>query len=122
MMLAATNYGIQPFSSQGQSAGALGSVETPTHRKLVKAAEQFEGMLISQLLGDFKGGLAAPGEESSAGSSDSLNSFAIQSLSEALARRGGLGIARMLIHQLDSGLHRGTTAESGEKIRMASQR
>ena len=114
MIGAAASPGLQTPASRVQAA-ASGSAETPAHRKLVKAAQEFEGILISQLLGDFKGGLSAPGEESSLAASDSLNSLAIQSLSEALARRGGLGIGRLLIHQLEPAVTQRKPLEAGPK-------
>jgi len=85
------------------SAGTL--PEAPAHKKLRKAAREFEGMLISQLLGDFH--LSALGGDAPMAGSDTLNSLAIQTLSTALAARGGLGIARMLVHQLEPSLNRG---------------
>jgi Rod binding domain-containing protein len=106
MTLAATYSLVQPLTARPQAAGG-GAQETPAHRKLVKAAQEFEGILISQLLGDFKEGLSSLGGDSALAGSDGLNSLAVQSLSEALARRGGLGIGQMLIHQLEPTLGRG---------------
>ena len=39
--------------------------------------------------------------------SDTLNSLAIQTLSSALASRGGFGIGKMLVHQLEPSLNGG---------------
>jgi Rod binding domain-containing protein len=80
--------------------------ETLAHRKLRKAAQDFEGLLISELWDqsnlDFS---SLPGETPTAGS-DTLKSLAIQTLSTALAQRGGLGIAQMLVRQLEPSLNR----------------
>ncbi|MFZ0960095.1 MAG: hypothetical protein WAO35_04265 [Terriglobia bacterium] len=83
------------------------SPETATHKKLRKAAQEFEGILISQLLGDFKLGSSSLTGDTPLAGSETLNSLTIQSLSVALARRGGLGIAQMLVHQLEPTLNRG---------------
>jgi len=121
MTLGGTNPGLQTFASRPEAAPAGGGAETPAHKKLVKAAQEFEGILISQLLGDFKEGLSPLGGDSSLAGSDTLNSLAIQTLSGALARRGGLGIGQMLIHQLEPSLHLGQDAQEGGKIKTASR-
>jgi Rod binding domain-containing protein len=83
---------------------AHGGSETAAHRKLRKAAQDFEGILISQLLGDFKAGLSSLTADAPLAGSDTLNSLAIQTLSTALAGRGVLGIGQMLVHQLEPSL------------------
>ena len=79
--------------------------ETPTHRRLRKAAQEFEAILISQLLEDFKSGFSALTGDAPLAGSDTLNSLAIQSLYSTLASRGCLGIGRMLVHQLEPSLN-----------------
>jgi len=99
-----------PASSNQPSrvvSGTNKAPESPAHRKLRKAAQEFEGMLMQQLLGDFKVGFSTLGGETPMAGTDSLNSLAIQALSTALAKRGGLGIGNMLIHQLEPHLHEG---------------
>ena len=80
--------------------------ESPAHQKLRRAAEEFEGMLIAQLLGEAKMGFSSLGGDSPLAGSETLNSLAIQTLSNAMARRGGLGIAQMLVRQLEPSLRR----------------
>ena len=79
--------------------------ETPAHRKLRKAAQEFEGILISQLLQDFH--FSSLGGDSPLAGSDTLNSLAVQTLSNSMAARGGFGIGQMLVRQLEPGLNRG---------------
>jgi len=83
------------------------SPETPAHRKLRKAAQDFEAILISQLLGDFKTGFSSLTGDAPLAGSDTLNSLALQAMSSALASRGGLGIGQMLVRQLEPSLNRG---------------
>lgn len=80
---------------------ADGTAEAPAHRKLRQAAQEFEGILIGQLMSDFKLGSSSLGGDTPMAGSDTMNSLAIQSLSSALARRGGLGIAQMLVRKLE---------------------
>lgn len=94
-----------PLTPFGQEATA-GTAETRAHHKLHKAAQEFEGILIEQLLGDFKEGLSSLTGDAPLAGSDTLNSLAIQTLSTALADRGVLGIGKMLVHQLEPRLPR----------------
>ncbi|MGD0227773.1 MAG: hypothetical protein ABSF71_36145 [Terriglobia bacterium] len=107
MTLTATNLGSQTISNRQMAASPGNSPETPAHKKLRKAAQEFEGILISQLWGEFKSSLSSIEGDTPMAGSDTLNSLAIQTLSTALASRGGLGIAKMLVHQLEPSLSRG---------------
>ena len=107
MTLAALNAGLPRPTHRTVATSASGKPETPAHKKLRKATQEFEGMLISQLLGDFKMGASSLTGDAPLAGSDTLNSLAIQSFSSALAGRGGLGIGNMLVHQLERSLNRG---------------
>ena len=107
MMGALLNSGSVTHASREEVAPASGQAETSAHKKLRKAAEAFEGILISKLLEEFKTGFSSIGGESPMAGSDTLNSLAIQTLSGAMARRGGLGIGKMLLHQLEPTLNLG---------------
>ena len=62
----------------------------------IKAAQEFEALLLANLLrGMQQAWSAVPGESSDAGS-DNLRDLATQSLASALAASGGLGIARLI--------------------------
>ena len=100
-------------------AGNTGE-ETLAQRKLRKAAQEFEGLLISELWKESGADISAlPGETSSA-EAETLNSLAIQTMSVALAQHRGLGIAQMLVHQLEPSLHREQTDRQGGKIKAGS--
>jgi Rod binding domain-containing protein len=105
-------------SAMGQGAGAVdGVTDTPGYKKLVKATQEFEGILISELMDDFKDGLSVPGGDTPLAGDDTLNSLAIQTLSTSMAQKGGLGIGQMLVRQLAPGLHRNSASSGGSKIR-----
>jgi len=89
-------------------------------RKLRKAAQDFEAILIPELWEHCQPSFSSFSGETPPAGSDTLNSLAIQAMSAGLAHRGGLGIARMLVRQLEPSLHRGPTDQTGSKIKMAS--
>lgn len=67
------------------------------------AAQQFESLLLSQILHSARqgsGGWLGSGEDSS---SDTATEFAEQHFAEVLARQGGLGLASMIAKSLDRG-------------------
>ena len=103
-------------------AAAAGShpPETAAQRKLEKAAESFETMLISELWKGFQSGVSSLTGESRPAGSDTLNSMATQAMAAALAHRGALGIAKMIVRQLGPRLNHGGAAETGSKIKIAS--
>jgi Rod binding domain-containing protein len=62
----------------------------------MKAAQDFEALLLANLLRGMQQAFSAvPGESSDAGS-DNLRDIATQSLASALAASGGMGIARLI--------------------------
>jgi Rod binding domain-containing protein len=93
--------------------------ETPAHRKLRKAAEEFESMMIAQLWQGFQSGLSSLTGESQPAGSETLNSLATQSMSTALAHRGGLGLAQMIVRQLEPSLNHSGAGAKGAKIKTA---
>jgi Rod binding domain-containing protein len=116
------NPGLEAFADRGgvTPAGRSQAEETPAHRKLRKAAQDFEAILISELWEHFQSSLSSFSGETPPAGSDTLNSLAIQAMSMALAHRGGLGIAQMLVRQLEPSLNRGQTDQTGIKIKTAS--
>jgi Rod binding domain-containing protein len=68
--------------------------------RLTRAAQEFESLLLSNLL--------SSGNQAEIGSSsdrldpadDTVQSLGNQAMAEALSARGGIGIAKMLLHQL----------------------
>jgi Rod binding domain-containing protein len=102
MTLAALNAGVPTLAHRPDATSASGQQETSAHKKLRKAAQEFEGILISQLLGEFK--FSSLGGDAPMAGSETLNSLAVQTLSGAMASRGGFGIGKMLVHQLEPSL------------------
>ncbi|MGO8793110.1 MAG: hypothetical protein ACLQVL_37840 [Terriglobia bacterium] len=119
MTITAMNSRLQTLTNRQEGAGD--SPETPAHKKLRKAAREFEGILISQLWGEFQTSLSSLSGDAPLAGSDTLNSLAIQTLSAALANRGGLGIGEMLVHQLERSLHGGQQNQGEGKIKESSE-
>ncbi len=80
---------------------------TDSPAKIKDAAQQFEGLLLAQILNTAhdEGGWLGSGGDSSGGAA---TSFAEQQLAGTIAQKGGLGLASMIA----AGLHR---ANSGSE-------
>jgi Rod binding domain-containing protein len=67
-------------------------------QKLTKVAKQFEGVLLSTLLQEVQKGTLDPSEAGLGAGSDTLRSLGTEAVAEAIAQKGGLGIARMIVN------------------------
>jgi len=72
--------------------------------RLADAAQQFEGMLLQEMLkpmrtGDTDGAWSSEEQGSDSGE-DTINSFGVEAVATAIAKGGGLGIARQVIQQV----------------------
>jgi Rod binding domain-containing protein len=97
------SFAIPASSVSSSSAAAVSpglSVPAPSLGRGAKAAREFEAQLIGSLLESLEKTFAAlPGENPMPGADD-YNYLGTQSLSEALAARGGFGIAAMISRHL----------------------
>jgi len=90
----------------GASAvGQSGVSGTPEHRKLMDAAQQFEGMLLQEMLKPMREhGFGQQDEEDKSegsGFGDTLSSFGTEAMATAIAKGGGLGIAKRVVAQVE---------------------
>jgi Rod binding domain-containing protein len=77
------------------------AVKTDSPAKIKDAAQQFESLLIAQILHtahESGSGWLGSGSDSS---SDSLGDFAEQQLAAVMAKNGGLGLAKMIAEGLE---------------------
>lgn len=92
-----------------------GRAEGAVSPRLVKAAHEFEGQMMKELLKPMTGGdaLSDPGDDSNSGegSTGALGEFASESLGQALSARGGFGIANRIVGELSQS---GNRSESGK--------
>ena len=80
------------------------------HLKLQDAAEKFEGMMLQELLkamqegkggsfGGFGGGFGSDDEDRD-GSLDTMSSFGTEAVANAIAKAGGVGIAKQVMREV----------------------
>ena len=70
--------------------------------KLVAAAQEFEAMLMQELLKPMRAGQNSWGDEGKADDSavDTISSFGTEAVAKAMSKGGGLGIARQVTRQI----------------------
>jgi Rod binding domain-containing protein len=93
----------QPYATVGSSYLAAEKAEPGSRlAKLKKAAQEFEGVLLSIWLEEMqKSSLDSTSASQEAGA-ETLRSLGTQAVAQALAQRGGLGIARMIVHHFQN--------------------
>lgn len=72
---------------------------SPQSRKLMKECQKFEGILIANLWNQMEKGMDLGGPSNDPGSG-TMQGFGIEAAAVGIAGAGGLGIARMLYHEL----------------------
>lgn len=87
-----------------QSITNAQSTRNDNQARLADAAQQFEGMLLQEMLkpmrtGDNDGAWSSD-DRTSEGGEDTINSFGVEAIANAIAKGGGLGIARTVIQQV----------------------
>ncbi|MBS1821213.1 MAG: rod-binding protein [Acidobacteria bacterium] len=74
--------------------------------KLADAAQQFEAMMLQELLKPMRSSEDdLSGEKSEDSSFDTIASFGTEAVAKAISRRGGLGIAKQVVQQLSIANH-----------------
>lgn len=89
---------------EGAAASAAAAAEDAKNPKLVNAAQQFESMLLQEMLKPMRGGGEDSwgGDDSSSNDSamDTISSYGTEAMATAISKGGGLGIARQVIQQV----------------------
>ena len=95
--------------------GEGGKSDAAPSPRLVRAAHEFEGQMMKELLKPMTNGDALTGtdadKDSGAGSGGALGELASEALGQSLSERGGLGIANQIIQELS---HTGNQHGSGK--------
>jgi len=81
------------------------SGSAPASPKLVKAAREFEAMLLQNLLEKMNKSMAGDTEGQDA-AHDTISSMGAQAVATALSERGGIGLASMLVRRLQAGVQK----------------
>lgn len=92
----------------GIGAATMAPQPDQQDKKTVKAAKDFEALLISQMLKSMrseKSGWLGSGDESDEDSNDAILSLGEQEIAQALSAGGGLGLAKTI----EAGLTKRTT-------------
>lgn len=92
--------------------------DSSTRAKLTDAAQQFEGMLLQELLKPLRSKNDDgwnDGDEDSEDGSDTINSFGVEAVAKAISQNGGLGIARQVIQQVTAEHAKNHSALSGKE-------
>lgn len=111
------NFGIA--SAEAAPGTAMSATAAAEHRKLADAAQQFEGMLLQEMLKPMKehGFCEGDGEDGDdndgGGFADTLSSYGTESMATAIAKGGGLGIAIRVVEQVEGEKASRTMAAGG---------
>jgi flagellar protein FlgJ len=73
------------------------------HAKLVDAAQQFEAMLLQEMLKPMQskeGSWGGDDADKSGGDGDTLSSYGTEAVARAIAKGGGLGIAKQVVQKV----------------------
>jgi flagellar protein FlgJ len=104
MNFAISAAGEVPLASATQPATASAAA----HRKLTDAAQQFEGMLLQEMLKPMRehGFCQGEGDEDNdnkegSGFGDTLSSFGTEAVATAIAKGGGLGLAKRVVEEVE---------------------
>lgn len=85
------------------TSSASATTSGPKDPKLVNAAQQFESMMLQEMLKPMRSGEDSWGgddDKSSDSSMDTISSFGTEAVATAISKSGGLGIARLVIEQV----------------------
>ncbi|GEM_PF-2095837 len=81
--------------------------------KVRRAAQDFEGELLSCLLGPMERAFSGVGQDGAAAGSDQYGYLGIQALAAALARSGGIGMSTLVLAQIERTKVRGADPGTG---------
>lgn len=86
-----------------------------SNKDAAKAAREFEGILLSNLLSQLQESFKVPGADEEGSDQDTMSSMGLQALGVAWAKSGGIGFARILSSQLN----RQQTGEDDGRLKSA---
>ena len=86
--------------------------------KLVGAAQEFEAMMLGEMLKPlhFGAGVDEAGDEGQGGAADTIRGLATDALGKSLAAHGGVGIARKIITEVSAEHEARTKIKKGTKV------
>lgn len=109
-----SNSAVIPENETFHSALQSASDKTDTPEKISGVAKQFEALMIEQMLKsgrDTSGGGWLGSDDTDDPTGSMVMDMAEQSLSQAMAERGGMGIAKMVTANLERGVSHGASSK-----------
>jgi len=103
--------GRSAMSSVHATTDASVSVDTPRQHKLRQAAQQFESMLMSSLWKSMKSSFDDDSDSDPA--LGTLQDWSMDAMSNAVGKVGGLGIARLIMKDLEPRI---SPSQSGKEV------
>ena len=94
-----------------QTDNSTGKQPLQPSPRLVRAAHEFEGQMLKELLKPLMAGDGLTGGENGSGANATLGEFGAEALGQALSRQGGFGIANRIVHDLS---HSGNREHPGK--------
>jgi peptidoglycan hydrolase FlgJ len=114
--------------AQSVAAGTGAAANPQRHARLVAAAQQFEGMMLEQMLKPLQKpqdtGFGQDPDGDRDGSLDTMSSYGTEAVASAIARSGGLGIARRIVadvSRIDARTQGQTPARSPTQVQNQAQ-
>ena len=93
------------FAIAGAPTSQAAENTAPNHRKLAEAAQQFEGMLLQEMLKPMRehgfGQEEDDSKQEGSGFADTLSSYGTEAVATAISKSGGLGIAKRVIEDVE---------------------
>ena len=83
------------------ASDATGTDTTARHAKLLHAAQQFEGVMLSELMKPLSKSASIGGDEAE-GEAGTMQSFGVEAMAGALARSGALGFAHRIVASVEA--------------------
>lgn len=104
--------GRSAMSSVHATTDASVSADTPRQHKLRQAAQQFESMLMSSLWKSMKSSFDDDDSDSDP-ALGTLQDWSMEAMSNAVGKAGGLGIARLIMKDLEPRI---SPSQSGKEV------
>ena len=108
---------VRAVAGGAAATGAEAAAGLRRHAQLADAAQQFEAMMLQEMLKPMRGEGDDEAAKGPLAGGDTLAAFGTESVARAMARGGGFGLARQIIRQV-SAEHQGGAKKdwSGTKV------
>ena len=90
------------------------TAERRDHARLADASQQFEAMMLGEMLKPLKFGSGPDtgGDEAASGEGDTMRSFGTEAMAKSLAATGSFGLAKQIVRQVTAE-HEARQSEGG---------